>query len=212
MDKLNADDIKGIFKSIRDVVDLNKTYLVELDGAMGDGDLGITMSFGFNKIVESLDDLNIEDIGMLIMKAGMIMADEAPSTLGTLVATGMIRCGKVLKGKKEIGLEDIIASNNAALDGMMERGKSKRGNKTILDSLFPALDALDKSKDLGEDLKEVFNMAYEAAKLGAENTKHMKSVHGRAAFYGDKSIGNIDGGAVLGSYLYEGASNYLNKK
>lgn len=212
MDKLNANDIKGIFKSIRDVVDLNKTYLIELDGIMGDGDLGITMSFGFNKIVESLDNLNIEDIGMLIMKAGMIMADEAPSTLGTLVATGMIKGGKVLKGKKQIELQDIIEANNAALNGMMERGKSKRGNKTILDSLFPALDALEKSKDLEEHLKQSFNKAYEAAKFGAINTKTMKSVHGRAAFYGDKSIGNIDGGAVLGSYLYEGINNYLNKK
>lgn len=212
MDKLNSDDIKCIFKSIRDVVDLNKTYLIELDGVMGDGDLGITMSFGFNKIVESLDNLNIEDIGMLIMKAGMIMADEAPSTLGTLVATGMIKGGKVLKGKKEIQLNDIIEANNAALSGIMERGKSKRGNKTILDSLFPALDVLEKSKSLGENLNEAFNKAYEAAKLGVENTKYMKSVHGRAAFYGDKSIGNIDGGAVLGSYLYEGANNYLNKK
>lgn len=212
MDKLNSNDIKGIFKSIRDVVHLNKTYLIELDGVMGDGDLGITMSFGFNKIVESLDNLNIEDIGMLIMKAGMIMANEAPSTLGTLVATGMIKGGKVLKGKKEIELNDIIEGNNAALNGMMERGKSKRGNKTILDSLFPALDVLEKSKSLGENLNEAFNKAYEAAKLGVENTKYMKSVHGRAAFYGDKSIGNIDGGAVLGSYLYEGANNYLNKK
>lgn len=209
MDKLNANDIKGIFKSIRDVVDLNKTYLIELDGVMGDGDLGITMSFGFNKIVESLDNLNIEDIGMLIMKAGMIMADEAPSTLGTLVATGMIRGGKALKSKKEIGLEDIIEGNNAALNGMMERGKSKRGNKTILDSLFPALDALVESKNQGKNLKEALNSAYSASKEGAENTKAMKSVHGRAAFYGDKSIGNIDGGAVLGSYLYEGANNYI---
>lgn len=212
MDKLNVNDIKGIFKSIRDVVDLNKTYLIELDGAMGDGDLGITMSFGFNKIVESLDNLNIQDIGMLIMKAGMIMADEASSTLGTLVATGMIKCGKALKGKSEIGLEDIIEGNNAALNAMMERGKSKRGNKTILDSLFPALDALTESKNQGKNLKEALNSAYSASKEGAENTKAMKSVHGRAAFYGDKSIGNIDGGAVLGSYLYEGANNYLNKK
>lgn len=209
MDKLNANDIKGIFKSIRDVVDLNKTYLIELDGIMGDGDLGITMSFGFNKIIESLDNLNIEDIGMLIMKAGMIMADEAPSTLGTLVATGMIKGGKALKGKKEINLEEIIEANNAALNGMMERGKSKRGNKTILDSLFPALDALIESRNGGKNLQEAFNVAYKASREGAENTKIMKSVHGRAAFYGDKSIGNIDGGAVLGSYLYEGANNYV---
>ncbi|MBM7871212.1 dihydroxyacetone kinase-like protein [Clostridium pascui] len=209
MDKLNGNDIKSIFKSIRDVVDLNKAYLIELDGIMGDGDLGITMSFGFNKITEALDNLNIEDIGMFIMKAGMIMADEAPSTLGTLVATGMIKGGKALKGKKEIDLEDIIEANKSALNGMMERGKSKRGNKTILDSLFPALDALIESKNRGKNLQEAFNEAYKASREGVENTKIMKSVHGRAAFYGDKSIGNIDAGAVLGSYLYEGSNNYI---
>jgi len=84
----------------------------------------------------------------------------------------------------------------------MEKAGSKPGEKTVLDSLCPALDVLKATPSDG-DVKSVLAAAATAASEGSEATRQMKPVHGRAVYYGDKSIGVLDGGSVVGRLIFE---------
>ena len=92
MKTLNTEDIKKIFKNIKVIMQENEDRLFKLDSLMGDGDLGLTMKNGFDKAYESISGFEEEDIGKIFMKAGMTMASAVPSTMGTLMATGLMMC------------------------------------------------------------------------------------------------------------------------
>jgi dihydroxyacetone kinase-like protein len=212
MNKLNSSDLEGLFAKVKDVMIENKDWLFELDSAMGDGDLGITMSTGFSKVYEMISALEEEDIGKTFMKVGMTLAETVPSTLGTLMATGFIRAGKTIQGKTEVDLANSVLMASVFVEGIIERGKAKPGEKTIIDSLYPAFQALKLASEEGRDLKEGFKKAYEAAKGGVEDTKEMLPKHGRVVWYGEKSIGKKDPGAVAGMLLIKAFYEYLENK
>lgn len=215
MNKLNSSDLEGLFAKIKDIMVENKENLFKLDSAIGDGDLGITMSTGFSKVYEIIsasEEEDIGDIGRVFIKVGMTLAETVPSTLGTLMATGFMRAGKAVKGKTEVDLSDSVLMASAFVEGIMERGKTEPKEKTIIDSLYPAFQALKLASEDGIDLKEGFKKAYEAAKDGAEATKEMLPKHGRAVWYGEKSIGKKDPGAVAGMLLIKAFYEYLESK
>lgn len=204
MEKANKSFLKRVLGEIAKVMEQEKQYLIELDGAMGDGDLGLTMTSGFKGIYEEVDNIDSDDIGTLLMKLGMKMNSIVPSTMGTLISTCFLKSGKEVKGKTEIELSDIAKMGRTSVNGVMERGKAKIGEKTMLDALNPAVEALEKALDQKLDLKQAIEKSYEAAKAGAENTKIIKSVHGRAAYYGEKSLGRYDSGAVAVMFIFKG--------
>jgi len=215
MNKLNSSDLEGLFAKIKDVMVENKENLFKLDSAIGDGDLGVTMSSGFSKVYEMisvLEEKDTGDIGRVFIKVGMTLAEAVPSTLGTLMATGFMRAGKAVKGKTEVNLPDSVLMASAFVEGIMERGKTEPREKTIIDSLYPAFQALKLASEDGIDLKEGLKKAYEAAKDGAEATKEMLPKHGRAVWYGEKSIGKKDPGAVAGMLLIKAFYEYLESK
>jgi dihydroxyacetone kinase-like protein len=212
MNKLNSSDLEGLFAKVKDVMIENKDWLFELDSAMGDGDLGITMSTGFSKVYEMISALEEEDIGKIFMKVGMTLAETVPSTLGTLMATGFMRAGKTIQGKTEVDLANSVLMASVFVEGIIERGKAKPGEKTIIDSLYPAFQALKLASEEGRNLKEGFKKAYEAAKGGVEDTKEMLPKHGRVVWYREKSIGKKDPGAVAGMLLIKAFYEYLENK
>ena len=202
MDSLSRDDVLQIMHGLRSLMEEKKDYLVELDAAMGDGDLGLTMSKAFISADEQLQGGGEEDIGKIFMKAGMTMAKSAPSTMGTLIATGFMRGGKVLSGKKELSSADLAEFFQAFVQGLMDRGKAKPGEKTIIDSLQPAAEALAAEKDGG--LTKALAAALAAAEAGLEATKEMIAQHGRVAYYKEQSLGKVDPGATVGVYIIQG--------
>lgn len=204
MEIINKILLKSILEEISNVMNEEKQYLIELDGAMGDGDLGLTMSSGFRGVYEEIDKIDSDDIGIVLIKLGMKMNSIVPSTMGTLISTCFLKAGKEVKGKMEINLLDIAKMGRASVNGVMERGKAKIGQKTMLDSLNPAVEALERAVHENLELKKAFEIAYEAAKVGAENTKTIKSVHGRAAYYGEKSLGKPDSGATAVMFIFKG--------
>ncbi|RBW68198.1 dihydroxyacetone kinase subunit DhaL [Bacillus taeanensis] len=207
---LTIDDIKNILSKISEIMDENKDYLCKLDGALGDGDIGLTMSKGFKAIKNHLPNVPEEDIGVLLMQSGLEMANAAASTMGTLVATALMRSGKISQGKTELTLEDLSTAVKAMVDGIRERGKAEVGDKTILDSLHPAYAAIENANKNGSSLEEAITEAYKAAEEGMTNTKQMQSQHGRAGRYLEKSIGHQDPGATVGALFFRGFSDYIN--
>jgi dihydroxyacetone kinase-like protein len=206
MENINKSFLKSVLGEISNVMNEEKQYLIELDGAMGDGDLGLTMAAGFEGVYEEIDKIDSDDIGNVLIKLGMKMNSIVPSTMGTLISTCFLKAGKEVKGKIEINLLDLAKMGRAAVNGVMERGKAKIGQKTMLDSLDPAVEALEKSAEENIELQKAFEQAYEAAKVGVENTKTIQSVHGRAAYYGEKSLGRPDSGATAVMFIFKGIS------
>jgi len=202
MSSLGKDDIIKILQNLKRLFNDNRDYLVELDARMGDGDLGLTMSKAFTAVYDELRDTTETDIGKILMKAGMLMAKAAPSTMGTLMGTGFMRGGKAVSGTDEISTTDLAEFFQAFVTGIMERGKAKPGEKTIIDSLKPAADTLLELK--GEDVAKALQEALRSSENGLEATKNMVAQHGRIAYYKEQSKGQKDPGATAGVILIKG--------
>ena len=211
METLTAKEILTIIKGIRQTMEEKKGELIELDSAMGDGDLGLSMTAAFNAAAKDLSASDETDTGKVFMKVGMAIAKAAPSTLGTLIATGFMRGGKAVGQTTDIGLEKLAQFFKGFVQGLMERGKAKPGEKTILDSLHPAARALEEAAGRNLSLAEGVALAYQAALEGLEETKKMKAEHGRAAYYGEQSIGKQDPGATVGMLLVKAFCDFINE-
>ncbi len=201
MIKMNYNSLCKIITSISDIMTENKDYLVSLDQQNGDGDLGISMSSGYEAVKNYVIASEERDLGKLLMKCSSVFNEAAPSSLGTITAFGFMGMAKALKGKEEATFAECADALDAGLNKIMEKAKSKPGEKTILDALYPAIEVLKNSD--GSDKVAALKSAAEAAAEGSENTKNMKSVHGRAAYYAEKSIGTLDGGSVVGKLIFE---------
>ena len=206
VDIIRKEELTQILDVIVEVMEGAKDELIELDGAMGDGDLGLTMVKGFTAVAKEIRSLDETDMGKIMMKLGMKMNSTVPSTMGTLVSTCFLKAAPAAKGKTELTLVDMVAMGKAAVAGVMDRGKSKPGDKTMLDALHPAVEALSKAAEAGDSLADAWQKAYEAARDGVEQTKSMQSVHGRAAYYQEKSIGRQDPGATAMMYIVSGVA------
>ena len=204
MQSLNAEDIRSIFLHIKTIIDNHKDTLTELDSAMGDGDLGITMTRAFSAASEEAAKTGEQVPGKLFIRLGMVIAKSSPSTMGTLIATGFMKGGKAIEQVSEIGIDELATFFESFIKSIMERGKSAPGNKTIIDTLYPAAMALRTASDHHEILTEGIKAARVAALQGLEASTQMKAQYGRASYYQEKSIGKQDGGATVGTYLIEG--------
>ena len=195
-------EIKKGISSIAKEMTENRDYLVELDQRNGDGDLGISMSEGFNALVEVLNQTEETDLGKAFRDLSKTFNESAPSSLGTILSFGLMGIAKELKGKTEVSRQEFSVALEKGLDNILDKTGSKVGEKTIIDSLSPGIESLLSSGS--EEDKTAFQNAYEASKAGAEKTKEMMAVHGRAAYYGEKSLGLVDGGAVVGTLIFKG--------
>jgi len=209
VEKLVIKDIKGILGKLKEVMAENRDYLIEIDGVMGDSDLGLTMSAAFAAASDLAESYSDDDIGMLLSKAGMAMAKAAPSTMGTLMGTGFMRGGKALKGQSEIGLQELYIFWDAFMTGLLERGRAKLGDKTINDSLNPAVLVLKEESENNTALYPAFQKALKASEEGVEAATAMQAQFGKAAYYGEKSRGQIDPGSVVGKLLIETFTDYF---
>lgn len=198
---MNIDDFSGAVAAIAATMRANRDYLIELDQQNGDGDLGITMAEGYSAIADYLASCGESDLGRALMKCSSIFNEKAPSTLGTITSLCLMSMAKSLKGKTEAGVAEIASAMQAGIAQIMEKAKSKPGDKTILDALTPAVAAL--AAKAASPCGVAFAAAARAAAEGSEATRAMRSVHGRAAYYGDKSIGIVDGGSVVGRLIFE---------
>jgi dihydroxyacetone kinase-like protein len=188
--------IAKLLKEIQDIMCSNRDYLIKLDSVVGDGDLGLTMGDGFTAAYQAVADSEEPDAGKLLYNAGKAMSTAVPSTMGTLMASGLMQAGKVLKGKTELEAVDLADLFQAYLEGVENRGKAKVGDKTFLDGLAPAVTALREALDSGSALAEAATKAREAAEKGFENTTTLIAVHGRAATRGEASRSLLDPGAA----------------
>lgn len=198
---MNTDFLLSLLKEYKAVMAENRDYLINLDSVCGDGDLGLTMSDGFAAAYDAVSAGTEPDAGKVLYFAGKAMSTAVPSTMGTLMASGLMQAGKVLKGKSELAPGDVVDLFQAYQGGVQNRGKAQIGDKTFLDGWVPAVEAARQAVDVGEGMKSVSAKAYEAAKAGFKNTTTMIAKHGRAATRGEASKTLEDPGAAVAMLL-----------
>ena len=195
-ESLSKEDLVRVMFSLADDMIAAKDRLTELDAIIGDGDLGVTMVLGFQAVKESLANPTALNLPEVLKRSGMAFADKAASTFGTLTATMFMKAGDVLKGKEAIGAPELAAILRAAAEGVQKRGKAGAGDKTVLDALIPAATVAEEAAVAGKPLSVCLREALEAAQKGAESTVKMRSAAGRAAHFGDRTVGVKDAGAA----------------
>ena len=188
---------------MKEAIDENAQFLTDLDAAIGDNDHGINMARGFKKIGDDIPSLAGKDIGAILKKAGMDLVSTVGGSSGPLYGTAFMKAGAAAAGKQEIGLSDFLTMMEEAVAGVMMRGKAVRGEKTMLDSMIPALDAMKAAAAEGKDAKAVLAAGVEAAKEGVEYTKTIIATKGRASYLGERSLGHQDPGATSFLVLLE---------
>lgn len=198
---MNSNDVRRGVDRISRRMACEREALCALDAQSGDGDLGVSMNDGFAAVQNWLVKTTETDLGRLLLGMSGAFNEAAPSSLGTILSLGMAGMARALKGKTQCDPGELAAAMRRGLDVMMERGGARPGEKTVLDALCPAVEALE--CHASEGLTQALAGAAVAAGEGAERTRGMTPRHGRAAYYGEKNLGRLDGGAVAGQLIFE---------
>jgi phosphoenolpyruvate---glycerone phosphotransferase subunit DhaL len=184
----------------------HKAELVRLDTAIGDGDHGTNMDRGMRKVLEKVDGIEGEDIGATLKAVGMALVSSVGGAAGPLYGTLFLQMGTATAGRESLDLEGWTAALEAGANGVQTRGKAQRGDKTMLDALMPALEALQSAADDGAGLPEALARSAGAARAGMEATIPMEARKGRASYLGPRSVGHQDPGATSTHMLLQAAA------
>ncbi len=193
---IKPDQVHRALEDICDAIEAHKEYLSELDGAIGDGDHGVNMAKCFREVKKKLADTEATDIEAPFKAVGMVVLNSVGGAMGALYGTFFLRLAKEAAGLKEASLSDLVRMFQAAEKGILEIGKAKPGDKTLLDTLVPAVRALEHAEKEGKKLNEAFSIFEQAAEKGMESTREMIAKMGRASRLGERTIGHQDAGAT----------------
>ncbi len=184
--------VAEVLRKIAQAVEREKDALTALDRAIGDGDHGINLARGFGAVAARLDEAANASVGAILKMAGMTLVSTVGGASGPLYGTAFLKAGAAVGEKTEMDSNDFIRAFDAAIAGIAMRGKAQQGEKTMLDALIPALNALREDPDFANGLRR----AVKAAEAGVEYTKTIIATKGRASYLGNRSIGHADPGAA----------------
>jgi dihydroxyacetone kinase-like protein len=184
----------------------NKTYLTDLDAAIGDADHGINMDRGFGEVLGKLPALEGQDLGAILKGIGMTLLSKVGGASGPLYGTLFMRMGQGSAGKVMLTDEEFVAGLAAGIEGIQQRGSARRGEKTMVDALAPALETLRGQVAAGVSLCAALDAAAAAAQAGMDDTVAMQATKGRASYLGPRSIGHQDPGATSAYLLMKTAA------
>lgn len=201
----------GAIDAIRESIDINKDFLTQLDGAIGDADHGINMARGFEAVMNKLNTEPDIDISSGLRKIGIALLSSVGGASGPLYGTAFMRAAVPAQGKTEVNKELAAQMLFAAIEGIKERGKAVRGEKTMVDSLEPAYYAFSKGIQEGKSFLECLEQACNEAENGVEYTKTIIAKKGRASYLGERSIGHQDPGATSVLIILKTLTDFYRK-
>jgi len=183
----------------------HRMELIDLDRAIGDGDHGENMSRGFTFVATRIDETPPEDVAGVFKVVAQTLMAKVGGAAGPLYGTAFMRAAKAAEG--DLDAAWVATLCEAALDGIVSRGKATTGEKTMVDAWTPAIEAARAAAEAGKSPAEALRAAADAAAQGAEETIPMKATKGRASYLGERSIGHKDPGATSTSYLLATAAD-----
>jgi phosphoenolpyruvate---glycerone phosphotransferase subunit DhaL len=170
--------------------------LTALDAAIGDADHGTNMSRGFTAVEAKLADLDGATPGRIPTTAGTTLIGTVGGASGPLWGSALRRAGMALGDEETFDADGLVAALEAALQAIVDLGKAEPGDKTMVDALGPAVEALRTEVGAGRPVAEALEAAHAAALAGAEATIPLLAKKGRASYLGERSIGHQDPGAT----------------
>ncbi len=189
----------------------NGEYISRLDAETGDGDHWANINLGFENLVAAGDELEKLSIDAAFKKIGMLMMSKIGGSSGVLYGGAYMAAGKALAGKESLESADLCLALETMVNDMMTRGKAEPGFKTMIDALYPAVQAYKAALDAGKPDAETMAAVKQAALDGAEATRGMEAVKGRASYQANKGVGHLDPGAVTMSYQLECLCDYVTE-
>ncbi|MGO9262125.1 MAG: dihydroxyacetone kinase subunit DhaL [Bryobacteraceae bacterium] len=191
----------------------NRAWLTELDSAIGDADHGINMDRGFTAVKAELAAQPAEnapsDIRSILQSVATALIRHVGGAAGPLYGTFFLRAAAACAGKTELEAADAVALFQAGIEGVRERGKAAAGDKTMMDALLPALEAMRKALADGASLAAILDAGAAAAHAGMLATIPMQARKGRASYLGARSKGHQDPGATSSYLLLKAAADSL---
>ncbi len=183
-----------------------RTWLTELDAAIGDGDHGINLDRGLSAVLADLEAgaLPTDDAGRLLAASGRRLLGLVGGASGALYGRALMTAGTRLTERAAAGPLDArsmaLVALEGAVDGIASLGRATAGDKTMLDALLPALEAL-RTAPPGESAATLIGRAAAAAEEGARSTIPLVARKGRASYLGERSAGHLDPGAASSAIL-----------
>ena len=197
---VSRDSLLAWIEALQKVYAENKEYLTQLDSAIGDADHGINMNRGFSKVQEELGKTSPADIAAVLKTVAMTLIKTVGGASGPLYGTFFLRAATTCAGKELLETADVAEFWQAGLEGVLQRGKAELGDKTMVDALTPAVEAMKQAVADGSDLTTTLKKGVVAAEDGMKKTIPLQAKKGRASYLGERSVGHQDPGATS-SYL-----------
>ena len=204
---ITFDDVVAWINTFAATVRDQKEYLTELDSAIGDADHGINMDRGFQAVLAKLPGLPGRDVGAAFKSVGMTLVSTVGGASGPLYGTFFLQFGTATAGRDAIGLDDLVKALDAAVAGIQRLGKAELGDKTMVDALLPARDALREAAASGASLQDALARTVAAAEQGMLATTPLVAHRGRASYLGERSAGHQDPGATSSYLLLKAAAD-----
>jgi dihydroxyacetone kinase phosphoprotein-dependent L subunit len=196
-------DVEFVVRQLAETIVENEKYFGELDAVVGDGDFGYSLARGFEIVLDQWDSFDRTDPGVFLTRIATTVSGRIGGTSGPIWGTAILRAGTNLKGSETFEPEDVVRALRASIDGIKARGQADLGDKTLLDSLVPAVDTLEAQIAAGSPPDETVAAMAATARAAADATVTMQAMRGRAAYTGERSIGSVDAGATAIAVLLE---------
>ncbi|MEI3613690.1 dihydroxyacetone kinase subunit DhaL [Pseudogracilibacillus sp. SO30301A] len=192
----DVNDAKEWLKKANEKIADNKQLLTKLDQVIGDGDHGINMARGFNEAAQTVNEKEYDNVSDVFKDIAMTIMSKVGGAAGPLYGTAFLRLSFSLKGKDSIDYKDLVKGLSDGLTGIKQRGRSKVGEKTLVDVWEPVIN------EMSETIEAQPPQIKDTAKTAMEKTKEIMATKGRAAYFKEKSIGHIDPGSMSSYYLF----------
>ena len=201
--------VKDAASAVIKAILADKDYLSQLDAKIGDGDHGLNMARGAMAAEEALEELDdFPNVKEVLQAAGEAFVMNVGGSAGPLYGAGILAAAEVVDEKSKLNAETLEKVFNAVVEAIQKRGRAVKGDKTMLDVLIPIRDTFSKENTAGKALEQILTEAKDAARDGVEFTKTIPAKKGRASYFGDKSIGVEDPGAMSSFIIFRTLCSY----
>ena len=203
---VRADDVVAWIRAVAEEISARKEELTALDSAIGDADHGINMDRGMQAVLAKLNGAQADEIGGLLRTVGMTLVSTVGGAGGPLYGTLFLQLGTATAGTTEMTLQDWSAALRSAVEGVQARGKAELQDKTMIDALLPAAEALEAAVADGSSFPDALRRSADAAREGMLATIPLVARKGRASYLGERSAGHQDPGATSSTLLLDTAA------
>jgi phosphoenolpyruvate---glycerone phosphotransferase subunit DhaL len=209
---MDAEFFRAWIAEIATVVAAQRDHLTQLDAAIGDADHGINLARGFTAVHAALAETDTPTPGSVLMLTGSTLISKVGGASGPLYGTAFRRAAKALGDRTDADLPALAEALEAALAGVKKLGAASEGEKTMVDTLAPAVSAFSKAVSEGMAAPEALAALTDAADAGAHNTISMQALKGRASYLGPRSVGHEDPGAASAALMLHALRDVMSRQ